>query len=590
VDGIAFGGSINDISPEDVATMDILKDASATAIYGSRGAGGVILITTKRGRVGRSMVTYDSYYGVTSVLGKLRVFNGPEYAQFKSDAALYNRTAPGTTSYPLTAAENAALAAGVSTDWQDLIYQKGFTTSHQIGFSGGGEGTQYGMSLGYYNETGIIPNQKYERYSIKVNVDQKIGRIFKVGLSTTNTLNYSNTPGGSVTGGLIRLTPLAPAYNADGTVNLKPAIGSIDDPNIISPLTLTTKADAILARNRRIRTFKSLYGEAQLARGLRYRLNVGLDFREDNGNNYNGPNVWTNTATVQSSSNARVNNNEAWAYQISHLLYYDKVFGKSKLGLTGLFEINKDHNQGSTFNAVGVPADYIGSSNLALANSVTASNGSFSESGLVSYMARANYGYDDKYLVTATVRIDGSSTLSPGNQYFTYPAVGLAWNMSREKFLQNIPFISNLKLRGGWGVSGNRNVSPYATLGLLSTSTYNFGQSTAGQQAAYTVTSLPNNSLTWQSTAQTDIGIDFGFLNNRITGSVDYYDQRTKDILLSVNLPQSNGASSTLKNLGKTKGTGLEVNLSSINVRSASGFNWSTDLNYYYNREERSPS
>jgi TonB-linked SusC/RagA family outer membrane protein len=282
-----------------------------------------------------------------------------------------------------------------------------------------------------------------------------------------------------------------------------------------------------------------------------------------------------------------VNNAEAWTYEIQNLLYYDRTFAeKHKLGLTGLFEVTKDHFQSSGFNATGVPADYILSSNLNLANSVTAQNGSFSESGLISYMGRANYAYDNRYLATATVRVDGSSTLSPGHQYFTYPAIGLGWVASNEKFLSNVAFISNLKVRGGWGISGNRNVSPYATLGLLSASTYNFGTTAAGNQAAYIVSSLPNHNLGWQSTSQWNAGLDFGLFKNRLTGAIDVYEQKTKDILLSVNLPGSNGASSTLKNLGKTKGNGLEISLSSINIQTRGGLTWSTDVNFYFNREE----
>ena len=201
-------------------------------------------------------------------------------------------------------------------------------------------------------------------------------------------------------------------------------------------------------------------------------------------------------------------------------------------------------------------------------------------------MGRFNYSYDNRYLVTATLREDGSSTLSPGQQYFTYPAFALGWNIANEQFMKSASFITSLKLRGGWGISGNRNVGAYATLGALSASTYNFGQGTAGQQLAYTVTTLANKSLTWQSTSQTDIGLDFGFFNNRLTGSIDVYKQKTKDILLSVNLPASNGAGSTTKNLGKTQGQGLEINLSSINVQTKSGFRWSTDLNFYFNREK----
>ena len=590
VDGIPYGGSINDLSPDDIAGLEILKDASATAIYGSRGAGGVILISTKRGRSGKAVISYDSYVGYTAIMDKYKVFNGSEYAQFKTDAATYNRTSPGTSSYLLTQPEKDALAAGVSTDWQDLIYKHGVTTSQQLGLSGGNESTQYGLSAGYYSEGGITPGQKFERYTLRSTIDHRINKRLKIGLNTLNTLTYSNTPGGGgVPSGLVRLTPLASPYNTDGSVNLTPAIGSID-ATTISPLTLSTKSSSILARSRRIRTFNSLYGEVQIANGLRYRVNVGVDYRQDNGNGYNGPLTYTNTATVQSSSNASLSNSEAWSYNIQNLIYFDRTFAqKHKVGFTGLFEVNKDHNQSSRFTVTGVPADYILNSNFALASGqvvADANNTGFSESGLISYMGRVNYAYDNRYLLTATVRVDGSSTLSPGHQYFTYPAIGLGWNVMEEKFAHDLTFLSGLKVRGGWGVSGNRNVSPYATLGLLSASTYNFGQSTSGQQLAYTVTSLPNYALSWQSTSQFDAGIDFGIFKNRVTGTIDAYKQQTKDILLSVNLPISNGANSTLKNLGKTEGKGVEISLSSLNIKNRSGFTWSTDLAFSFNREK----
>jgi TonB-linked SusC/RagA family outer membrane protein len=597
LDGIPYGGSINDINPEDISSLEILKDASATAIYGSRGAGGVIIVTTRRGRSGKAVMSYDGYHGITQVMGKLRVFTGPELAQFKLDAAAYNRSSwPssfGVNSYSLSNAEKDALANGVSTDWQDLIYKQGFVTSHQLGLSGGSEGTQFGLSGGYYQETGIIPNQNYERYSLRATIDHQINKRIKIGLNTLNTLSYSNTPGGGgVTSGLVRLTPLASPYNPDGSVNMTPQIGSIDAATI-SPLTLITKASSILARNRRIRTFNSLYGEVQIIKSVKYRLNVGLDFRQDAGSGYNGPSTWVNSNTSQASANASINNSENWTYTIENLLTYDKTFAqKHRIGFTGLYSVQKDHSQGSGFNVTGVPADYILNSNFGLASGAITSNGNntfFSERGLISYMARLNYAYDNRYLLTATVRTDGASTLSPGHQYFTYPAFSLGWNLSNEKFMGNVSFVSNLKLRGGWGQTSNQGVPPYATLGLLSAgagTTYNFGQSTAGQQSGYLVTSLANNALKWQSTSQWNVGLDFGLLKNRLTGSVDVYAQKTKDILLDFNLPQSNGAGTTRKNLGKTKGHGLEVNLSSINIQSRSGVTWSTDLNFYFNREE----
>ncbi|WP_460978975.1 TonB-dependent receptor [Spirosoma knui] len=590
VDGIPYGG-LNDINPDDIANLEILKDASATAIYGSRGAGGVILVTTKRGKIGKPVFTYDGYHGITNIMGKYNVMNGPEYAQFKQDAAKYNRTAPGTTAYPLTIKEQEALAAGISTNWQDLIYKPGFNTNHQLGVQGGVENTQYSLGLGYFNETGIIPSQKFERYTIRATIDQRIGKNIKIGLNTLNTLTYTNAPGGGgIPGGLVRLTPLAAPYNADGSVNLLPLEGSIDAASV-SPLTIITKKDSYLNRSRSIRTFNSLYAEVNILPGLRYRFNAGLNFSQSNFNGYNGPLTYFNNATVQSSSNAEISNTEYWDINLQHLLYYDKTFGKHKLGFTGLYEVTQNHSLGSRFTITGVPADYIKTSNFSLASGTPVANSdfgnSFTETGLLSYMGRVNYSYNDRYLLTLTLRRDGSSTLSPANRYFNYPAIGGGWNIVEEDFMKTIPVISNLKLRGGWGISGNRNVGAYSTLGALSAGYYNFGLGTAGQQLAYTVTSLPATNLGWQSTSQVDIGIDFGFLNNRITGTVDWYLQKTKDILLSVPLPPSNGAGSTLRNLGRTEGRGLETSLTfDIFRKPGNGFNWSADLVYFFNREK----
>lgn len=589
VDGIPFGG-LNDINPDDIASMEILKDASATAIFGSRGAGGVILITTKRGKVGKPTITYDGYHGVTNVLDKYRFMDATEYAKFKEDAAKYNSVTPNTTPYPLTAIEIANQSAGINTDWQDLLFKQGFNTSHQLGLQGGVENTQYSLGLGYFNETGIIPSQDFQRANVRITLDQKLGKRFKIGLNTINTLSYTNNPaGGGVPGFIAGLSPLAKPYNDDGSVNLFPKLGTIDATQV-SPLTLISRADDILSNTRSIRTFNSLYGEVNLLDGLKYRFNAGLNFSQSHFNGYGPPNTYVNNAVVQSASNADVSNTEFWDVNLQHLLYYDKTFAeKHKLGLTGLFEITKNHSLGSNFNVKGVPADYIGTSNFLLAQGTpTAStNGNFfSETGLLSYMGRANYTYDGRYMLTATLRRDGSSTLSPGNQYFNYPAIGLGWNITNESFMKSISWLTNLKLRGGWGISGNRNVGAYATLGALSSSFYNFGTTTAGQVLGYTVTNLPATDLGWQSTDQVDVGLDIGLFKDRITGSFDLYQQKTKDILLSVNLPQSNGAGSTLKNLGKTEGRGFESTLTFEVVRNPKGFNWSTDLVYFFNREK----
>jgi TonB-linked SusC/RagA family outer membrane protein len=591
LDGIPFGGSVNDIDPDNIASLDILKDASATAIYGSRGSGGVILITTKRGRVGKSQMTYNGYYGIASALGEMKVFNGKEYAQFKADAAALNSATPNSSSYLLTAAEQAGLAAGTSTNWQKLIYRNAMTTSNNLSLSGGTEATQFSMGASYYDQQGIIPNQNFERFSLRTTIDHHISRHLKIGLNTINSLAYTNTPGGSgVPGTLMRLSPLVSPYNPNGTVNLFPLVGSIDASTYVNPLTLKTAANAILSRQRRLQTFNSLYGEWQIIPGLKYRINIGLNYAQNQSDNYSGPNTFVNANTSLTAATATIGNAESYTYVLENVLTYDKTFAeKHHVTFTGLYSAQKDHSQSSGFLGTGFPANYVQDANLNLAATVVAdpnNPGSFAERGLLSYMGRVNYAYADKYLLTATVRTDGSSVLSPGNQYFTYPALALGWNIMNEDFMKGAGFINNLKLRGGWGITSNQGVAPYSTLGLLNTSTYNFGQATPGEVSTYLVSSLANTHLHWEQTAQTDLGLDFGFLHNRISGTLDVYQQKTKDVLLQETLPASDGANFVESNLGKTTSKGIEINLSTINIQTSSGFTWSTDFNFYLNREK----
>ena len=593
LDGIPFSGNVNDIDPDNIASLDILKDASATAIYGSRASGGVILITTRRGRVSKSQMTYNGYYGISSVLGDLKVFNGPEYAQFKADAATYNTSSPGTTAYPLTPDEQAGLAAGTNTNWQKLIYRNAMTTSNNLSLSGGTETTQYGIGGSYYDQQGIIPNQNFERFSLRTTIDHNISKHLKIGINTINSLAYTNTPGGAgVPGTLMRLSPLVSPYNPNGTVNVYPLTGSIDANSYVNPLTLKTASGAILARVRRLQTFNSLYGEWNIIPGLKYRINLGLNYSQNQSDTYNGPETFVNVNTSLAAATAAVGNAEAYSYVLENVVTYDKTFGgMHHLTLTGLYSAEKDHNQSSGFIGTGFPANYVQDANLNLAQTVQAdpnNPGTFAERGLISYMARVNYSFNERFLLTATVRRDGSSVLSPGDQYFTYPALAVGWNIMNEDFMKPAGWVNNLKLRAGWGLTSNQGVAPYTTLGALTTSTYNFGQATPGEVNTYLITSLANTHLHWEQTAETNLGVDYGFLQNRIYGTVDVYQQKTSNIILQQTLPPSDGAGSITTNLGKTTSKGVEINLSTVNIRSGSpgGFTWTTDFNFYLNREK----
>ncbi len=582
LDGVPFiNGSLNDINPNDILTVDVLKDASATAIYGSRASGGVILVTTKRGRSGRTQVNFNTTIGVTEAIGRYDIMYAQQYDAFKLETIAGNSINPGTTPYPRTVAEQVGLDKGTNTDWIGTILRPGFVTDNQLRISGGNENTQFSVSGGYRNEKGIQYVQNYEKGSLLFSLDQKISKIFKIGLTSNNSLSYRDNIGDWVATAST-LSPLLSPYNEDGSINVRPAVGTLGELTTLNPVTLQNPN--IQAVTRRLTTNNVLYGEANIIAGLKYRLNASLSYNQSQGNNYNPVNNIVNTNTTQEQSTASVSNSENYVWLIENILTYDRTFGdKHHVTFTGLYSAEKNHTQGSGMNAIGVPADYLQSYNLYLASSTNVSNSSFSyaERGLMSYMARVFYGFNDKYLLTATVRRDGSSVLGSGNQYFTYPAFAFGWNVDREDFMKNNSWLSSLKLRLGYGVTADQNINPYQILGNLSSVAYNFG---SNLQNGYLVTSLPNPDLRFEHTNNINLGIDFGIFDNRITGTVDVYTQKTYDILQVLSLPLSNGASTTTVNAGNSKGKGLEISLSSLNLNGK--FKWNTDFNISFQRSE----
>jgi TonB-linked SusC/RagA family outer membrane protein len=581
VDGMPYGGSINDLNIDDISNIDILKDASATAIYGSRGSNGVIIVTTKRGRVGKPVISYNTSFGISKPIDNYKVFNGPEFAAFKREAG-----------YAFTANELAGETNGTNTDWQDVIYKDAHVMTHDLSLSGGTDLTQYGMGASYLEQTGVLPGIGFKRFSLRATLDQKIGSRVKIGLNTLNSLSYTDGDGINPMYTILTLSPLVSPYNDDGSVNIQPLGGANPHQDVgvrLNPLTLRNK-EAIVDRGRRLRTYNTLYGELQILKGLKYRANVELDFRQELQGTYRGSNtVLTSASSTPFASNtASVDNGEAWTYAIDHQLIYDATFAdKHKINVTALYGIQEDESNNSRFNGVGIPADYIQFYNLQQASQVTVPSGStnngYSRSGLLSYMGRLNYKYNGKYNLTATFRRDGSSRLAPGNKWFNYPALAAAWNASDEDFFQNVSFISNLKLRAGWGKSSNQSVAPYATLGSLSANNYNFGQTNV---SGYFVSVLPNNTLTWESTEVTNLGLDFGFLKNRITGTIDVYKAETSDIIVGKQLPRSNGAATVFTNAAATESKGIEITLNTVNIENAGGFRWTTDINWSLNREK----
>jgi len=578
VDGIPYGGTLNDINPDDIASLDVLKDASATAIYGSRGANGVVLITTKRGIAGDTRVAFNSYYGVSKITRKYNVYDADQYKALR-DYSIFNQD--------YLADEKQGITEGRNTDWQDLMYKDGYMTDNNLTISGGSEQSQFSVGGGYFKQTSSLPGQDFTRASMKATGDFKIGKYVKAGFN--NLTNYSITNGsqfGLNVFPLLTLSPLSSPYNPDGSVNKKPA-GNLDDLNTTySPLMLLTNNNQWVDRVRRFRTFNSIYGEVQILEGLKYRLNVGLDFNQEEGAQFRGTDSYFRPAL---GNTAAVNNGTGTKYSLDNILTYDKTFAKKhRVSVTALFGFEREQYHNTTVSKDSITADFVQWYNLgqSAVGPVAILGGGESSATLMSMMLRANYIYNDKYMLTLTGRRDGSSRLGEGNKWKEYPAVSAGWSITNEEFMKELKVISNLKLRAGFGVTSNQAVPAYSTLGGVASNgvRYNYGPSS---QIGYYVTKIVDPKLDWEYTRTTNLGLDFGILNNRISGSIDWYTAKTDKLLYGVPLPPTSGISEPyLTNIGNVNNKGLEVALSSQNITTAGGFSWGTDLNFYFNRNK----
>ncbi len=591
LDGIPFeGGNLNDINPDEIKSVEVLKDASATAIYGSRGANGIILITTKRGTPGENRISLNSYYGISSVAREYPVYNAAEYRAMRD-------TSPWNGGY--MPEEMESINTGRSTDWQDLMYKNGYITDHNLTVSGGTEKSQYSVGGGYFKETTVLPGQDFSRLTLRLTNDLQIGERIKIGFNSMNT--YSTRNGSSINPmfNIISLSPLMPAYNAAGEIIKTPA-GNLDDQaNTYSPLLLKSNDNDWVDRIRRLRSFNSLYAEVKIIEPLKYRLNVGLDYRQEENAQFRGSDSYFRPLQGNTAS---VNNTVGYGYTLENLLMFDKTIAdKHRVGVTGLFSVQKDQTHNTYVAKDSIDQDFVQFYNLGQSNQSTTNlatlSGSETSWGLVSYMLRVNYAYDDKYLLTLTGRIDGSSRLT--DRWHQYPAVSVGWNVIKETFMDNISnVVSNLKVRAGWGETSNQAVAPYATLGgvtnLIYNSDwntnrnlpilYNFGENVEG---GYYVSTIPSKKLVWEFTRTTNIGLDFGFLNDRITGTIDWYNAQTHNIIYNLQLPPTSGVSGTYAtNIGRMENKGVEISLTSVNVETPGGFTWSTDLNVFWNRNK----
>ncbi|MCX6218658.1 TonB-dependent receptor [Spirosoma sp.] len=577
-DGASSGSSFNVLStlnPSDIESISVLKDASSTAIYGSRGSNGVVIITTKRGKAGKSTINLDTYYGIQTVRRKYPVLNGREYAQLVNDA----NTNEGR---PAVYTQEQVNAFGEGTDWQDEIFRQAPIANYQLSMSGGDEKTQYAIAGGYFKQGGIIVNSDFDRYSFRINLDRKLTNKIKIGNSLTinrTVTNQARTDGdlgsaGLVTIAALQFPPILPVTNPDGSYLLtSPALAFTAD----NPVALARDNKN---RNTAYRIFGNVFGDYQIIDGLSLRVLLGIDGVLQKQDSYLPRSVSSGLAQGGAAS---IFNGQSVTWLNENLLTYTRTFNTvhnvtALLGYTQ--QANRTENtQAQARNFVN---DNLGSSNLGSGSVPLTPSSSIGTWGLQSYLARINYGYKDKYLLTASFRSDGSSRFGANKQYGYFPSAALAWRVSEEAFLKNNRVINDLKFRVTYGATGNQDgVGNYPAYSLLGTQNYVFGNTVS---TGLGPNQIANPDLSWETTTQADMGVDVGLLNNRITLTADLYLKRTKDLLLNVTVPSTSGFSSAFKNLGKVENKGFELSISSRNLDGA--FKWSTDLNFALNRNK----
>lgn len=573
LDGIPFMGNLSDINPGDIKSMDILKDASSTAIYGSRGANGVILITTNRGAQGTpAKITYNGYVGAKSVFSKYPMMDGPKYAEMRKYAGKFENSLDESDD--------------MNTDWQDLLYRTGMVNSHDVSVAGGTNNGSYSFGAAYYKDQGVIPTQNYTRYSLRGSFDQGVGKYFRFGLTTNS--NYNVTKGSNIDlYSVLNNTPLVNPYNEDGSLKRTVKLNSQDENFVVTRDVVENLEDSWLNEKKGFGTYNNLFAEVQCpwVKGLKYRVNLGLNYRSTKGGVFTGEGI--NSSTADTPSTASLEHTETTNWAIENLITYDRTFGKHQLNIVGMYSAEETVYTKSHIAARDIPAEYLQYYNLGRAEgtiTVNPDNWDYQKSGLMSWMGRAMYTYDNRYMLMATVRADASSRLAKGHQWHTYPAVSAGWNIGQESFMDDLEWLDILKVRVGYGQTSNQAVAPYSTWGKLSTRPYNFGPT--GYATGYYVSALPNYDLGWEYSSTWNFGLDFTLLGGRLSGTFEYYIQKTSDLLQSVNLPSTSGVSSYVGNVGKTENKGVEFTLNGTILDNHNGWTWDASINISANRNK----
>lgn len=574
--GVTNGSKINPLSSintSDIESIDVLKDASATAIYGSRGANGVVIITTKNGTKGKASVNYDGYYGVQSVIRTIPLLNAGEWWQLRKDAA---RNSGKTTSLPSVSGYSLD-TTGVGTDWQAAAFREAPIQNHNLSILSGTEKTRLAISGNYFKQDGILQNTDFSRYSGRVNLDHEYSQRFRISTNLTASTTKSNVAPAAIVGNLLLTPPALPVYRTDGSF----VVNSPFESGLQNPINSLYNQ---LNETRTNRILGNVAGEYTIVEGLKAKVLFGIDIVDNKQNRY----LPSSTAEgLALQGNALVGSVFTSNWLNENTLSYDKqISPRSKINAVVGFTAQQSESKGAVAEAAGFATDALSYNNLGTGITNRTPSSFANKWSLASYLGRVNYGYDDRYLLTLTVRADGSSRFGEGNKWGYFPSAAFGWNVSSEPFFSKNYNISSLKVRLSAGLTGNQSIPPYQSLSQLAYFRYNFSNATVSGYAPNTV---PNSTLGWEKTAQFDAGIDLGLLNSRIEIVADYYYKKTTDLLLSRTVPGTSGlsnfyggqASAIYQNIGAVSNQGIELYVKSHNTTGR--FKWNTILIYSKN-------
>jgi TonB-dependent starch-binding outer membrane protein SusC len=574
LDGMPFIGGLTQINPSDIQSIDVLKDASSAAIYGSRGSNGVIIITTKSGKNGKPVITYQGTVGFASQTKNISVLNRDGYIKLRQDIAKINGQTNLDPAGLLFSGELEAYNNKTSTDWQDLISRKAMQQNHQLSISGANDNINYYVSIEHLDQDGIIKGSNYVRNSLRFNGSYNVTKWLKFGTnSQISSEDFGHHSTADVSNAM-SMSPLGKPYNNDGSLNVYPLH---PDDFFANPL------DGLNDQKQDIRTraIVNMFGliEVPFVKGLSYRLNYGNTYENRGTNNF-----WPSTSFVgiPNSGSADVITNKMTDWTLEHILKYNQAFGKHRIDFTALYSRQKN-----TVDVVDIHGQSFINDNLSfygIGNGkvlTTLSNNT--EWSMESIMGRLNYIFNDKYYATLTVRTDGYSGFGSNNKYGTFPSVALGWTISEESFLKDLTPISFLKLRASYGLNGNQAIPPYRTLsGISGGADYYLSNSTA---IGFYPSSLGNSSLGWESTQTLNIGLDFSLYKDRITGSIDAYFRKATSLLLQRKIPTATGFNTIWDNVASTQNRGIEFNIKP-KIITGPDFNWTANFSFALNRNK----